>query len=522
MTPLVGTYQPWLVVLSITLAILASGAAFDLAGRVAATTGWPRALWLAGGAGAMGLGIWSMHYAGMLAFELPVPIALHIPTVALSLAAAILAAWVALFFCSRPNLTIDRVALGSVAMGAGILTMFQMGMSAMRVPATIEWDIPLVALSIVVAVAISGVALRVAFRYGHEPLETWTWRKVGSAVLMGAAIPGSHYTGMAAATFVSAPRPLAEGAVVSPTMLGTVAITATTVMVLGVAIAAAELARHHQARLQSLADLLTMRERQLEQAQAIAHVGSWEWEIATNRVTWSAEIYHINGLPPSVSPSYEGFVGGIHPDDRERVERLITQGLAERRTIDHEARAIRPDGELRHVLNRNVVLLDGAGRPTHLVGTSLDITDLKRAEEALARSERYHRTLMEQALDLTWLIDAEATIRYASPSHEAVLGYRPEDLLGHPVFDYVHPDDLETLTRVHREAAATPGAVRAAEFRFRHADGSWRHLEAKGRNLFDDPVIQGPSSTCATSPIGTRPRSNSAAWWGSCEPRWRR
>src|SRR5712691_11176826 len=148
MTPLTGTYKLDLVVLSILIATLAAGAALDLAGRVTATHGRARALWLAGGACAMGLGIWSMHYTGMLAFALPVPAAYHVPTVALSLLAAVLASGLALSLASRERLDTPRLILGSLVMGAGIATMHYTGMAAMRHAAVVEWRAGVVVLSV--------------------------------------------------------------------------------------------------------------------------------------------------------------------------------------------------------------------------------------------------------------------------------------------------------------------------------------------------------------------------------------
>src|SRR5690349_4541655 len=102
--PLIGSYDLRLVVLSIFIAISASYAALDLGGRVTAARGWTRSAWLAGGAGAMGFGIWSMHFTGMLAFTLRVPVSYDWPTVLLSLLAAILASAVALYVASRKEM----------------------------------------------------------------------------------------------------------------------------------------------------------------------------------------------------------------------------------------------------------------------------------------------------------------------------------------------------------------------------------------------------------------------------------
>src|SRR5579864_85709 len=152
---LTGSYNHALVALSVLIAMFASYAALDLAGRVTAASGWTRAVWLLGGAGAMGTGIWSMHYIGMLAFILPIPVAYHWPTVLLSLLAAIVASAVALYVVSRRRMGLAEVMAGSFLMGTGIAGMHYIGMAAMRVAAVRRFNSLLVILSVVLAVLIS-------------------------------------------------------------------------------------------------------------------------------------------------------------------------------------------------------------------------------------------------------------------------------------------------------------------------------------------------------------------------------
>src|SRR5437899_401646 len=197
---MVGSYDPTLVALSVVIAIFASYAALDLAGRVTSAHGRARSLWLSGRAIAMGIGIWSMHYIGMLAFRLPVPVQYDWPTVLLSLLAAVFASAVALFVVSRTMMGLFRASVGSIFMGGGIAAMHYTGMAAMRLPAMCHWSTSLVILSVVLAVGISFVALLLTF-YFRQDTSPWSWPKVVSAVLMGAAIPVMHYTGMAAASF---------------------------------------------------------------------------------------------------------------------------------------------------------------------------------------------------------------------------------------------------------------------------------------------------------------------------------
>jgi two-component system sensor histidine kinase/response regulator len=119
-TTIASTYDYRLVALSVLIAICASYAALDLAGRVAAARNSARLAWLFGGAIAMGTGIWSMHYTGMLAYQLPVPVYYHIPTVILSLVAAIIASFISLFVVSRPHVGLLHVIAGSSLMAAAL------------------------------------------------------------------------------------------------------------------------------------------------------------------------------------------------------------------------------------------------------------------------------------------------------------------------------------------------------------------------------------------------------------------
>src|SRR5277367_1263767 len=152
---LIGSYNYVLVALSVFIAVFASYAALDLTSRVTAACGWTRVLWVLGGAGAMGTGIWSMHYIGMLAFSLPIPVAYHWPTVLLSLFAAIFASMIALYVVSREKMSGFQAVAGSVLMGAGIASMHYIGMAAMRLPAICQFNSSLVVMSVAFAVLIS-------------------------------------------------------------------------------------------------------------------------------------------------------------------------------------------------------------------------------------------------------------------------------------------------------------------------------------------------------------------------------
>ena len=246
-TVLVSSYDYHLVALSVVIAICASYAALDLAGRVTAARGLARGLWLMGGASAMGLGIWSMHYIGMLAFSLPIPVRYDWPTVVGSLIAAILASAVALYVVSRKTMSPWWAAAGSIPMGAGIATMHYTGMEAMRLAAMCHYDVRLVTLSVILAIVISFVALWLSF-LSREQKKAGDLRKIASAVVMGAAIPVMHYTGMAACSFMPTSEVPDFSHAVGISTLGTVGIVTVTMLVLGLAVLTSVFDRRYSAQ----------------------------------------------------------------------------------------------------------------------------------------------------------------------------------------------------------------------------------------------------------------------------------
>jgi two-component system sensor histidine kinase/response regulator len=201
---LTASYDYELVVLSVFIAILASYAALDMAARITSARGALHWMRLGGGAFAFGMGIWSMHYLGMLAHRLPVAVEYDWPTLLLSLAAAVVASGVALFVVSRREMKLREASAGSVVMGSGIAAMHYIGMAAMRLPAVCEYSRTLVLLSILLAVLISFVALYLTFYLREEKAHGGRKRLLG-ALAMGCAIPVMHYTGMAAVSYVANP-----------------------------------------------------------------------------------------------------------------------------------------------------------------------------------------------------------------------------------------------------------------------------------------------------------------------------
>jgi len=198
-----GSYDPWLIGLSVLVAIFVSYTALNLAGRVASAHGLAARCWLVGGGAAMGTGIWSMHFIGMLAFSLPIAVSYHVPTMLLSLAIAIGISTFALGIAGRDQIGWQRLSLSAVIMGCGVAAMHYSGMYAMQIVPMITYEPGLFTLSIVIAIAASFAALWLAFnlRQGRASTLTMVLARLGAAVAMGLAISGMHYTGMAASQF---------------------------------------------------------------------------------------------------------------------------------------------------------------------------------------------------------------------------------------------------------------------------------------------------------------------------------
>jgi PAS domain S-box-containing protein len=204
-----GTHQTPLVALSILMAICASYTALTLAGRVAVTRGRSRVAWLLGGSVAMGSGIWSMHFVAMLAFHLPVEIAYDVPLVTLSFLVAVAASAFALFVASRPTVGTARLFVAGLILGLAIVAMHYTGMAAVRVTAHLSYDIKLVAASFAIAISASTIALWLFLVLRTDNTRRGRSLRAVAAVVMGLAISGMHYTAMAAAQF-SGPGTLAH------------------------------------------------------------------------------------------------------------------------------------------------------------------------------------------------------------------------------------------------------------------------------------------------------------------------
>ena len=393
-----GSYDYRLVTLSVVMAVCAAFAALDLAGRTTAARGRVRLAWLAGGAVAMGLGIWSMHYIGMLAFLLPVPVFYDWPTVLVSLFAAIFASGVALVLVSRRRMDWGHALAGSAIMGGGIASMHYIGMAAMRLPAMCRYDSLIVVLSVAIAIVMSLVALWLSFHL-RDHAKTTLSKRFASALVMGVGIAAMHYTGMAAAGFtplMMAPD-LSHAVSVSP--LGIAGISSVTLLVLGLVSISSLVDRRFSAKTAALEESEFLH-RELEKVfdelkksedrlrVLIETIPALAW---TSLADGSYDFVNRRWLEYTGISLEQMQCGGMpipfHPEDVDEHLDKWRSALATGAPFENEARVRRSaDGEYRWFLIRSLPLRDERGSIVKWYGTMTDIEDGKRSVEALRKA----------------------------------------------------------------------------------------------------------------------------------------
>lgn len=417
-----GSYDLRLVTLSVVIAVVSAYAALDLAGRVTATKARLRSLWLSFGAVAMGIGIWAMHYIGMEAYSLPVKVLYDLPAVLLSLLAAVLASAIALFVAGRSRLTPGMAAAGGLLMGAGIAGMDYIGMAAMRLPATPHYNQTVLAISVVLAVAASLAALWITFRH-RSARGAAGWRKAGSALLMGLAIPAVHYTAMAAVTFTPAASAGDISRAVDISELGAVGIGAVTLTILALAIMTSIVDRRFSE--QSLE--LERSEQRYRELVDSAKVILWRGRADLSTFSFvNQEAELLLGYPQGQWLATRAFwMDHIHPGDRQLAAAHCAEaakGTPQR--FEHRMVTARSETIW---LRTSVRLVDNA-RGNELVGVMTDITERKRAQ---AEVERLNRELSRENSRMSAELHVTRRLQQMIlPRDEDLQAFRNLDLAG--------------------------------------------------------------------------------------------
>ena len=409
---LASSYDYNEVARSVVIAVAASYAALDLAGRVTAAKSGIRLVWLSGGAIAMGIGIWAMHLKGMLAIHLPVPVEYRWPTVLASLLVAVLASAVALYVSSRHKMGSVEALTGSIFMGAGIAGMHYIGMAAMRLPAITRYSPLLVTCSILLAILFSLIALLMAFGLREET--RWSVpRRLGSATVMGVAVSAMHYTGMAAANFIPGPPPdLAYAVSVSP--IGNSGVVIVTLILLLAAILTSSVDRRARAEIQGLNQVIVE-----AASDAVISMDESGGILLANPATARVFGYdpaELIGKPLTVL--MPEFMRKLH---EAGFRRYLATGQRHLNWQGTEVTALHKNGQ-EFPVEVSFGEMTNNGHKA-FVGFVRDISEKKRAEDELRRQKEVFQKIFENIPVIVCFVRADNQIELVNPEWERTMGW---------------------------------------------------------------------------------------------------
>ena len=364
------SYSVGLVTLSVVVATMGAYVAIETAQRIR-TERHRRFLWTCCGALAMGVGIWTMHFVGMLALQMPAPIWYDALLTYASVVAAVVGCAIAFMIFNRATVSGWRLSVASVFMGAAIAGMHYTGMAGMRMGGTIVYDPLLVAASVGIAVVLSFAGLtliRTMLEPGSEPGAPL--KKTGASLLLSSAVIGMHYTGMAAAHFTNGPagwRP--TGYVILGTYELGVTVAISSVVLLAIALAVTRFAGWTIATRSRFENLL-------ELAPQVVWFGEPDGHVTYSNPYW----YEYTGLSERETRGY-GWTSAIHADDRDEVVNTFKAAAEQGKNSEVEFRLRKKNGDYCWFLARGRPGRDESGKVDAWLGIAVDIEERKKAEQ---------------------------------------------------------------------------------------------------------------------------------------------
>jgi PAS domain S-box-containing protein len=348
----------------------------------------------------------------------------------------------------------SRVVAGSPLMGGGIARMPYIGMAAMRLAAICHLNSLLVMRSVVFAVSFSLAALWITSHFRDQKTGIG-WERFAGVVVMGAH-PILHCTSMAAASFTPSGMAVDLSHTVSISTLGIAGIAAVNFVVLGLALLTSWLDRRKAARiLEQQEEKLQRSQAYLAEAQRLTHTGSWAWRVAgRDALHLSEEWYRIYGFDPENGPpAFEEYLQRTHPEDRAEWQGALDRATAGKSEYEVELRILLPDGSVKHIHTVGHPVLDASGDLVQFVGSSTDITERKRAEQAT----RLLAAIVESSHDAIVSKSLNGVITSWNEGAERLFGYAAEEAVGQNITLIIPPERrdeermiIEQLTRGER------------------------------------------------------------------------
>lgn len=230
------------------------------------------------------------------------------------------------------------------------------------------------------------------------------------------------------------------------------------------------------------------RHEALEESQALTHLGSWDWDVASNRIDWTDELYRMYGLRPQEREiGFEEFISMIHPNDRELVKGVITTSYDSGKAFEFEHRIILPNGQQRYLFGLGKVIKDKKGQVTRMIGTSQDITERKRAERALQQSDERFRAVTDATHDLVYDLDVNTSEMWFNDVLQTDYGYSKSSVAPH--IDWwlsrMHPSEVASLEEQYTDLLKSKRTTWSTEFQIRKADGSYTIVRNRAYVLRD-------------------------------------